>query len=325
MELRLAAAGRSSMNAPLIVFGEALVDCFSERLVVGGAPFNVARHLAGLGSPVLMITRLGRDPLARLVTAEFSRFGLSEHGLQWDTEASTGVVQVKEFKAGGHEFEILPDQSYDRIDAKEAIAAISHLSTRPLYHGTLAMRNATSREALLELYAHGCGADSFLDINWRDGQVDENKAATLVARAATLKLNEQELSLVGNWFGVAVGFPKQPLETGSNCAAVAELMQSLAATQLIVTFGAAGYAAFDRNGVCLASGAALEQPHLVDTVGAGDAFSAVVLVGRSRAWPLQTSLKRAAEFASAICGQRGAVPLAPDFYRDWRQQWTLSC
>jgi fructokinase len=46
----------------LAVFGEALVDQFPDRVVMGGAPFNVARHLAGLGFSPLMITRIGADP-----------------------------------------------------------------------------------------------------------------------------------------------------------------------------------------------------------------------------------------------------------------------
>ena len=312
------------MNAPLIVFGEALVDCFPERQVVGGAPFNVARHLAGLGVPALMITRLGHDPLAARVTAEFERFGLSKQGLQWDAQASTGVVQVKEFATGGHEFEILPDQAYDRIDAAEAVAAIAGTSMAPLYHGTLAARSAASREALQELYARVRG-NSFLDLNWREGHVAVKHAAALVARAGTLKLNQDELSLVGNWFGVTSGLPTQPPQTGSVCAAIAALMHALVATQLIVTFGAAGCTAFDRDGLCLAAAAAPALPHLVDTVGAGDAFSAVVLAGRVRDWPLPLSPVRAAQFASAICSQRGAVPATPGFYRLWRQQWAQPC
>ena len=63
-----------------VVFGEALVDDFVTEQVVGGAPFNVARHLAAFLAPQLMITRIGNDKNGALVHAEFERFAMSEAG-----------------------------------------------------------------------------------------------------------------------------------------------------------------------------------------------------------------------------------------------------
>ena len=80
--------------APLAIFGEALVDDFSTEQVVGGAPFNVARHLAAFMAPQLMITRVGNDRLGQLVRAEFERFAMSEAGLQVDAMEETGRVLV---------------------------------------------------------------------------------------------------------------------------------------------------------------------------------------------------------------------------------------
>lgn len=61
----------------------------------------------------------------------------------------------------------------------------------------------------------------------------------------------------------------------------------------------------------------------VDTVGAGDAFASIVLAGRLLGWPPPLSLSRANEFAAAICGVRGALPVGNDFYLDWRNRWSL--
>ena len=49
------------MNTTTVVFGEALVDDFGAEQIVGGAPFNVARHLAAFMAPQLMITCVGND------------------------------------------------------------------------------------------------------------------------------------------------------------------------------------------------------------------------------------------------------------------------
>jgi fructokinase len=64
-------------------------------------------------------------------------------------------------------------------------------------------------------------------------------------------------------------------------------------------------------------------PSFVDSVGAGDAFSAVLMVGIARGWPLQLSLQRATAFAAAICGIRGALPDDPAIYQRFLRQWRL--
>jgi fructokinase len=60
---------------------------------------------------------------------------------------------------------------------------------------------------------------------------------------------------------------------------------------------------------------------VVDTVGAGDAFTAVFLFGSLRGWPEATLLERADAFARAICGIRGAVPVEEDFYAPFLAEW----
>jgi len=62
---------------------------------------------------------------------------------------------------------------------------------------------------------------------------------------------------------------------------------------------------------------------LMDTVGAGDAFTAVIILGLLHDWDLEQTLQRAQAFASAIVGIRGATPESRDFYTDFRQQWDL--
>jgi fructokinase len=63
------------------------------------------------------------------------------------------------------------------------------------------------------------------------------------------------------------------------------------------------------------------QVRVVDTVGAGDAFSAVMIHGLRRGWRLATALDRALAFAAAICGQRGATVAEPDFYAPFLEAW----
>ena len=130
-----------------VVYGEALVDDFVTEQVVGGAPFNVARHLAAFMAPQLMITRIGNDKNGGVVHAEFERFAMSEAGLQIDKMEETGRVVI-ERSTRGHRFSILPGQAYDFINPEQALAAFESVEPSALYFGTLAQRAPRSRDTL---------------------------------------------------------------------------------------------------------------------------------------------------------------------------------
>lgn len=310
------------MSHDLVLFGEALVDQFASGAVVGGAPLNVARHLAGLGLKPLLITRLGRDAAGQDILREFERYGLSKAGVQLDPEHPSGAVRVAQSATGEHRFEILPHRAYDYIDASAALKAVQGSRRLPLYFGSLCSRGTVSRRALTALRA-ASSAPSYLDLNWREALLDVAHARSLVEAADTIKFNDVELRMVLDWYGLAQPLMPQPPSLHSQLPQFASLLRQGQARLLIVTYGAAGYAAFGRDGRCLATGTASAVEQLVDTVGAGDAFSAIVLLGLCRDWPLALSLARASEFAAAVCGLRGAAPAELDFYQPWCQRWGI--
>lgn len=89
----------------------------------------------------------------------------------------------------------------------------------------------------------------------------------------------------------------------------------------MVTRGALGYAAFDARGHCTASGPGVLNSRQVDSVGAGDAFTAAMLAGWSAGFDSARALDGANRYAGAICGERGPLPQDPEFFRSWR--WAL--
>lgn len=294
----------------VIAFGETLVDQFRDRNVLGGAPFNVACHLGALGAHPVLVTRSGKDAPGEQLQQAMSERGLDLRGVQRDPARPTGRVKVIETPQG-HAFDILPDQAYDHIHPGLARMVGLSLHPRIVYFGTLSQRGE-SRRALRELLGT-IDACAFLDVNLRDPWVDADTLRWSLQQANVVKLNEEELIRVSDLLALDGATPR---------ARAGVLVSGFALQRLVVTCGASGAWTLDGAGrVESVSGAAL--PHLVDTVGAGDGFAAVFILGMLRRWPLGLRLARADAFARALCQIRGAVPPAQDFYVPFIHEWKL--
>jgi fructokinase len=308
----------STPAATTVLFGEALVDDFMTEQVVGGAPFNVARHLAAFMAPQRMITRIGSDRNGTLVQAEFERFAMSDAGLQVDPIEETGRVVV-ERTARGHRFLILPRQAYDFIEADDALSLLSGEEPGTIYFGTLAQREERSRGTLEALLA-ATPATRFLDLNLREGYVVEDIVHRSLHLADIVKVNEQELQMLFQWY-FQIDPSAPPLSSDEVRASCQALVQMFSLDALIVTLGHRGSAYFGVDDEVVFSRDNPAPPFVIDTVGAGDAFSAIFLLGRGRGWALETTLARANEFAGAICAIPGAVPRDLGFYDKWMARW----
>jgi len=295
--------------APPVVFGEALVDAFPEALIPGGAPFNVAGHLAALGLTPLLLSRIGADAGGARLRAAAQRYGLRLDGVQSETLLGTARVLVHEH-ADGHVFEIPAELAFDHIEAGAALAAVAARLPQPsaswLYHGTLALRSETSRAALAAVR----GSQRFrvfVDLNWREAGPTPAQTLSLLHDIEVLKLSETELSLVLGWLQIPAPSPTRP-PVGSYHPALAALAGRTGARWILVTHGGGGAVVWNAAGLCTASEAAPLAPHIVDTVGAGDAFSARMLAALVCGQSADQALAAAVTFASASVHWRGAVP-----------------
>jgi fructokinase len=309
-------AADHSTAQTVIAFGETLVDQFRDRNVLGGAPFNVACHLAALGAHPVLVTRAGKDRPGEQLRQAMNERGLDLRGVQSDPARPTGRVKVTE-TASGHAFDILSDQAYDHIHA--SLARMVGLSAHPslVYFGTLSQRGE-SRRALRELLA-AVEAHVFLDVNLCDPWVDADTLRRSLHQASVVKLNEDELERISTLFS---------LGGTSSQARASALVSGFDLERLVVTRGEAGAWTLDALGrIESVSGHPL--PQVVDTAGAGDGFAAVFMLGMLRSWPLAVTLARADAFARALCLVRGAVPATPDFYepfhRDWKPETEAAC
>ncbi len=293
------------------IFGEVLADIFPDETVLGGAPFNVARHLQAFGLHPVMITRTGHDALRTLLLQEMQRLKMDVSGLQIDAIYPTGQVNVH-LTDTGHRFEILQDQAYDHIHAGITHMVTMLLKPEMVYFGTLAQRGMQSRLALDKFLEDG-KCPRFLDVNLRAPFYNKHTIRRSLLRSDIVKLNEEELSIIAKFFKIDAADDDQKAAT---------LIKEFSIKQIIVTAGAAG--AWMTNGEVLTkTDEVVNQTVMVDTVGAGDAFSAVCILAHSLDWDDTTTLNRANQFASAICGVRGGAPADLDFYKPFMHNWNL--
>ncbi|MEE4253583.1 MAG: carbohydrate kinase [Desulfuromusa sp.] len=277
-------------QSDIYIFGEVLFDCFpTGEQILGGAPFNVAWHLQALGDSPQLISRVGKDQLGDEILQEMSSWGLSTSEVQIDREHPTGLVEVS-ITDNEPSYNIVPDSAFDFISGQE-------LGTSPtagiLYHGTLCLRNKISRKTLLEIVRNQ-KLRIFLDVNLRSPWWQLDGVCDWLNNATWVKMNQDELTLLAGNHGTDI------------CQQMGELLAKYRLEQLIVTRGEQGAL------IATAAGEFHSQlpekaATLVDTVGAGDAFSAVYLHALRAGWPIEETLHHAQHFASRIVGLRGAT------------------
>lgn len=297
----------SSSPRPLI-FGEVLFDCFGpDRTVIGGAPFNVAWSLKGFGHDPAFLSAVGRDPLGQRALETATRWGLETHRIPTLDAYPTGRVDVRNAETDP-EYEFQDDCAWDHLafdpDLIPADAAL-------LYHGSLATRAEASRAAL-EVLRTATDLPRFVDLNLRPPHYDSARLPGLVKGATWLKLNTAELEIL-----VADrASPKADLATRAHALTTAFGIQ-----HVLVTDGARGAFWISAESDEVHFAPAPRADPFVDSVGAGDAFSSVVIHGIIANWKPAQILKNAVAFAARVCSHQGATVETPKFYEDERKSW----
>ncbi|MFZ5484762.1 MAG: PfkB family carbohydrate kinase [Pseudomonadota bacterium] len=299
---------RQNPGQGILVFGEVLFDYFADQARLGGAPFNVACHLRGLaGGRVVLVSRVGRDAPGLEIEREMRARGLGLEGLQHDARHPTGMVRVLE-DPSGPAYEIPPGQAWDYIHGDHArVVGLAHQPAW-VYFGTLAQRGV-ARQALLSLM-QTTQAAGFLDVNLRGQWWSKEVLRWSFGRADTVKMNAFELHAIAEALGLG------------KCDAVEQgqrLMRRYGPRRLIVTEGERGAWMLDAEAGFARCPAA--PARVVNTVGAGDAFAAVCLLGQLQGWSMETTLTRASALAADVCGLPGAVPDDDDFHAHYRRDW----
>ena len=287
-----------------VIFGEVLFDCFPEgESILGGAPFNVAWHCQAFGLQPLLISRIGDDLLGEKVITAMRDWGMKTEGMQIDSEHATGRVNVS-FHDNEPSYEIIEDSAWDFMDS-HVLPELDKNSI--LYHGTLALRNPVSAQCL-EKIKHSTSSSIFVDVNLRSPWWDISKVYNFIQNSQWLKINADELNILSP-------------EKDSSKHKAQSLLEKLQLDLIVVTQGALGAFALTPKDTFQVRPE--KTINIVDTVGAGDAFTSVLLLGLHKLWPFNTTIKRAQQFASQVVGLRGATTQNKDFYEPFIKDWSL--
>lgn len=308
----------------VVGLGEVLWDVYPDRALFGGAPANFAIHASYLGADARIVSAVGTDSLGDDALRWLADNRQSAETILIDSEHPTGNVQVLLDARGCPTYHFASDVAWDYLAFPQHYFEIASRCDAVCF-GSLAQRTAMSATAIGRfLDATDPSALRVFDVNLRQDFYSRDVLHNSLQRANVLKLNHDELPVVletlqlpwsskhtsmSNGGANAVDLQLAMKEYQSGCA---RLIERYEVRTLALTLGAMGSMVYHLGEWDC-------QPSLpvqaVDTVGAGDAFSASLVMGLLHGEPLAKIHKRASQIAAFVCTQRGAVPLPPESLR----------
>ena len=284
------------MSQLVVGMGEALWDMLPEGRKLGGAPANFAYHVSQFGLDSRVVSAVGDDELGNEILANFAEKQLER---QIEKVAyPTGTVLVTLDEKGVPCYEIKEGVAWDNIPYTPALENLAK-QTRAVCFGSLAQRNAVSRETINRFIDEMPQDENVLkifDINLRQHFYSKELIEASLKKSNVLKINDEELVVVGEMFGFA------DIDFQDKCWI---LLAKYNLKMLILTCGTEGSYVFTPGEVSF-----LETPQVqvADTVGAGDSFTGAFVAAILNGKTVKDSHRLAVDVSAFVCTQNGAMP-----------------
>lgn len=276
--------------------GELLWDCFPDRRLPGGAPANVAFHAQQLGLSAATVTRVGSDPLGDEICEFLKAQGLGLDLVQRDPIHGTGTVIVQP-TGNTTKYTFKPDSAWEFLEATPTLLAAMQ-SAKAVCFGTLAQRSPVSRRTI-----HSCLAATspdcliVYDVNLRPPFYDREWIDQSLQKARIVKLNDDEVQVLSPMLGASA----------SDNVGFARWLRSRYELELVcITRGSKGCVLVSHSEIVDVPGIPIQ---VVDTVGAGDSFTAALTYARLADWPLDRAAKFANRVGALVASHAGAMPV----------------
>lgn len=281
--------------------GEVLWDLLPAGKQLGGAPTNFAYMMALLGHRGVVASRVGEDSLGAELRSRLGALRLDASRVQTDSTHLTGTVNVHLDCDGQPEYEITEGVAWDFLEwtpAWQQLAAQADV----ICFGSLAQRSPRSRATIREFIAASPSRTlRIFDVNLRQRFFSAEVLSESLRLANVAKLNEHELPIVMREIGL--DFDALHFE-----GAAAEALRRAFDLKLIcVTRG-------DKGSLLVTENERDEQPgfpvRVVDSVGAGDAFTAALAHHMLAGSSLRVMNEAANRLGAWVASQAGATPPA---------------
>lgn len=276
--------------------GEILFDIFGETEALGGAPINFAYHASALGAMGIAVSTVGNDRRGRRAVDELTKRGLEVDCISIDEHHPTGYVEASLDDQGIAAYEFPDDVAWDHLSLnKRALKIAPQLDA--VCFGSLAQRSPVSRLAIRRFLAKtSTHALKIYDINLRQNFYTRNTITESLELADIVKFNEEELPVMAGMLGIS----------GEDGTMLEAVVKRFGLRLTVLTRGG-------RGSLLVSPEASSQHPgvtpaQIVDTVGAGDSFTAVVTIGLLNGLDLKTINARANRVAAYVCSQTGAMP-----------------
>lgn len=281
-----------------LTFGEALFDIIRGSAHLGGAPLNLAMHLAKLGAKPAVITAIGKDKLGKTLLKRAKEVGVDTSYILIDEKRPTGTVTVKLKDEGVPVFTINKGVAWDAIalDNKQYKTLIAK-KWDVFCFGTLAQRSEENRKTLKRLLSEINADHLFYDVNLRAGFYTKECILSSLEYCTILKMNEEEATVVSNFvFGTVYS-----CET--LCSFLAEKYPEISV--VCISKGPRGAAVYHKG---VYEEVKTSPIKVADTVGAGDAFSAGFLCTYLSGYCISKAASIACILGTYVASKPGSVP-----------------
>ncbi len=271
-----------------LVFGEVLFDVFPDKATLGGAPLNVAVHMARLGLSGIVVSSVGNDELGKKALSEIASYGLSLDGIAiLEKETGKAVITLHD---GNADYTFNSDNAWDNIPVPPNLPG----KVDVIYFGSLAQRSIVSRNTLEHILDNVNATEVFFDVNIRKHYYSDKIIREGLKRATILKLNDEEVDIILK----AAGIYEKEL------VGLQKLKDKYNLELILLSLGS-------RGSMCLGDKWYRKEPEtveVVDTVGAGDSLSAGFLSSYLKDGDIEKALDRGTRLASFVVSKRGAIP-----------------